>query len=372
LLLVATAAQAKSTTPSSPPKGEAEFRAGWLAFIAPARESRTANSVEARQKARAAAITQFEAAVAANPKNPVYQASLAYVCLAAAKYEKGKTAINLAIDVERRDPLLYLLRGQAEAALAQMDPASAGANIGKAIDAFDRAAQLDPKNSLPLLQAVSVALFVDRLDLAEPRLKQALERPECRLYGLPVPSDLEQEKAVSLQLWQQIQLSYWLELLTRCQDATNAVLRLGAQEEKLGNPERAEALCRQAYGIGRAVGRIQPQLFLSVGMAIDILERVYPALAKRAKERKEASEAERWEGELGVLQIGRAELQAAVRDYFASVKANPPGSIEELLARETEYVGKVYRGIGLGTQTPESAKPRQESSPRDGAASGKM
>ena len=56
-----------------------------------------------------------EAAVAANPENAKYQGALAYACLTAGRYQKAKAAIDLAIDHQRKDPQLYLLRGQAEA-----------------------------------------------------------------------------------------------------------------------------------------------------------------------------------------------------------------------------------------------------------------
>ncbi len=352
LMLAATAVQAKRRPAAGPPAGEAEYRAGWLALIAPSLNPKTAGSLDARERARNTAISHFTEAVTANPKNPAYQASLAYVCLGAGKYQTAKTAIDLAIDVERKDPVLYLLRGQAEATLAQMDPAAAGKSIGPAIAAFDRAAQMDPKNALPLLQAASVAYDVDRLDLAAPRLQQALARPECRLYRLPVPTDLQPEKGPSLQLWEQIQLGYWVDLLARGQNVTNSLLRLGGQEERLGQLDKAQAYYQQAYEVGWKVGRIEPNAFISVGTAMDILDRVYTALARVATEKKDSPAAEKWQGELGVLQIGRGELEGVVPQYFAALKTNPPASVEEMLRREAEQVGRVFRGIGLGASAP--------------------
>ena len=231
-------------------------------------------------------------------------------------------------------------------------PVTAGKNIGKAITAFDRAGELDAKNALPLLQAASVAFFVDRLDLAEPRLKQALARPECRLYRLPVPTDLEPARGSSFRIWEQIQMSYWMELLARCQDAAASALRLGVQAEKLRQAEAAEAYYRQAYEVGRQVGRIQPNLFLSVGTAIDILERVYPALARIATAKGDTQQAEMWNGEAGVLQIGRGEMEAAMPEFFAALKSDPPASVDEMLSLEAVHVGRVYRGIGLGVSAP--------------------
>jgi len=359
MLTLVGAVQAKGKAADKPPAGDSEYRAGWVAFVAPALDTKTANPTDARQRARESAIGHFEAAVAANPKQVAYQASLTYVCLSAAKYQKAKAAIDAAIQGERRDPLLYVMRGQAEAALAQMDPVSAGKNIGPAITAFDRAAQLDPKNSLPLLQAASVAFDVDRLDLATPRLKQALERQETWLYRLPVPTDLHAEKGNALRIWEQIQLSAWSGLLARCQNVANSALRLGAQEERLGNLEAAESYFRQAYEVGRKVGRVEPHLFISVGTAIDILDRVYPALARLATARSDTAQAERWEGEAGVLQIGRGELQAAVSEYLAAVKAKPPAGVEAMLRMEAEHVGRVFRGIGLGSSPPAAPKPAE-------------
>ena len=364
LLLATTAAQAKSRPVAGPPAGEAEYRAGWLALIAPSLNPKTVGSLDAREKARHTAISHFNEAVAADPKNPTYQASLSYVCLGVGKYQTAKTAIDLAIDVERKDPVLYLLRGQAEATLAQMDPAAAAQSIGPAIAAFDRAAQMDPKNALPLLQAASVAYDVDRLDLAAPRLQQALTRPECRLYRLPVPTDLLPEKGPSLQIWEQIQLGYWVDLLARGQNVANSLLRLGGQEEKLGQLESAQAYYQQAYEVGRKVGRIEPHLFISVGTAIDILDRVYTAFVRVATAKNDPQATEKWQGELGVLRIGRGELEGIVPQYFAALKTNPPASVEEMLRREAEQVGRVFRGIGLGAFAPEPEPAASPPSPK--------
>jgi tetratricopeptide (TPR) repeat protein len=366
LLVTAGAAGAARRAPG-PPKGEAEYREGWLALVAPSRDAKQANSLEARQKARMEAVSHLEAAAAADPQNAKYQASLAYISLLAGRYSQAKQAIDLAIDRERRDPLFYLLRGQAEAALAMMDPATASKEIGKAMDAFDRAGQLDPKNALPVLQAVSVALDVDRLDLAGPRLKQALARPESRLYQLAVPTDLVPARPDALRLWETIQMMCWGDLLARGRNVSEVLLRLGSQEEMKGNLSAAESYYRDAYRVAKKAGRTQPRVLLSVGTAIDTLDHVYFALARVAKAQQDPA-AERWEGERGVLSLCRTELERAVGAYFADLKANPPDSVEAMLARESQACKKAYDGAGM--ELPEPAASGPPAAPKPAEAPG--
>jgi tetratricopeptide (TPR) repeat protein len=310
------------------------------------------------------ALPHFQAAAAADPKNVSYLAALSYAECTSAGYDKAKTAADLAIDRERRDPLLYLLRGQAEAALAQMDPVTAGKSIGKAIAAFDRAAELDPQNSLPMLQSVSVALDVDRLDLALPRLQKALARPTCRLYQLPVPEDLRPAKSASLRMWEQLEMGFWNGLLSRCQNVSATLVRLGLQNERSGDLTAAYDQYRQALAVSRLTGRGEPRLFITVGTAMDMMDNAYAGLWRIAKAKQAQAEAppsqagneeanrwkrevEKWEGETGILEIGRGELEGAVQLYFATLEQTPPANAADLLKLESDSVARVYRGIGL-------------------------
>ncbi len=155
------------------------------------------------------ALAHFQAAAAADPTNVAYQEAIAYTGAAAARYGAARDAADAALAKERHDPLLYVLRGQAEATLAELDPVKAGDNIGPAMMAFDRVAEMDPTNALPLLQAASVALDVDRLDLVDSHLTKALALKQCRLYQLPIPTDLKADKGESLVTWEQIQVGLW-------------------------------------------------------------------------------------------------------------------------------------------------------------------
>lgn len=277
--LVGAAAQPKA---APVPKGDADFRAGWNAFAAPAADPEKAKSSEARQQARMAAIPLLEAAVAATPDNWGYQESLGYVCLSAGQYEKAKAAIEKAIAIKQDRPLLYMLRGQAEAAMAQMDPPSAAERIGKAIAAFDRAGQIDRHNALPLLQAASVAFDADRPDLALPRINKALKRPGAMLYTLATPTNLSDQPGLSVRAWQYIQLGHWYELLSRFQNVSRKLLARGGTLSQKGDLEAADESYRQSLQVGRLVGAMRPHLFINVSYAMNMMQDSYDSLADLA------------------------------------------------------------------------------------------
>jgi len=279
LLMLASISLAAQPAAKQSPKGDADFRAAWQAFAAPASDPEKAKSMDARQEARMAAIPMMEAAVTADPKNWMYQESLGYICLTAGKYDKAKAAIDRAIRIKGDRPLLYMLRGQAEAALAQMNPPEAGKNIGPAVDAFDRAGRADKLNALPLLQGASVAFDVDRHDLAVPLVKEGLQRPGSMLYTLMVPPDLFQDKGESVRAWQYIQLGHWYGLLARFRNDSRALLKRGAYYEQKGDLGQADQQYRWALQIGRTVGAMQPNLFINVAAATDIMEDAYRGLA---------------------------------------------------------------------------------------------
>ena len=331
---------------SPAPKGDAEFRAGWLAFAEPAENPGADRSFDARQQAKLTAIPHMEAAVAANPGNVDYQTGLAYVYLSAARYDKAKEAINKAIDKERRDPLLYLLRGQAEAALVQMSPEDVSKRAGPALTAFSRAAELDPKNALPLLQAASVAFDCDRSDDALAYLQKALARPECRLYRLPLPDHLRPQPTEWLRTWQYIQLGQWYEIISRCQNVAHFLTRLGQESEQAGNLGKAYECFRLARQVGGRIGTIQPHMFITMNTAIDVLEDAYANLTRVAKATGN-KDAQRWEGEAGIVRFGRQELYAALQAYTEQLTKTPPPSPEEALKVEAKYLGSIIAGIGL-------------------------
>jgi len=345
LLLLAAPPMSPADFAEAQPKGPAEFLAAWQAF-AKVVKSPAAPSPDARQQARIAAIPHMEAAVEADDANPDYRAALAHIYLSAGKYAEGKDAANHAIDRDRRRPSFYLLRGQAEAALAHMDPETARDRIGPALRAFDDAARLDPSNSLPLLQAASVAIDAGRTDLAEPTVKRALQRPAFRFYRLPVPDGLDSDQTTSLHMWQYIQLGQWAELVARCQNVERTWLKLGEQKLEEEDFEGAETYFREALGIARRTGSAEPNVFIGVNFGMDMLEDAYVRLLRLA-EKRENGEAERWRGELGVLQIGRQELRGALQQYLKRLEEDPPRSVDDLLHFEAECVRRTLLGIGL-------------------------
>ncbi len=351
LIAVGTASWAgQSEEPA--PAGAQEYRAAWAAFAAPALAGPDeARTLQARQAAFLAAIPHMEAAVAADPNNATHRASLAYICLVAGQYQKALEATNRGVELHRRDPLLHLLRGQAEAAMAQMSPEDAGERIGPALEAFDEASRLDADNALPLLQAASVAFDVQRADLAWPRVQQALARTDCTLYRISVPFDLGDEPAESISAWQYVQYGFWWGLSARCANAVAGCWRLGQEEEQAGRLAAAEERFQSALQVSRKVGLTEPHLFITVNMALDLMEDSYRHLA-RVAEAQESGEAERWNGESGVVQIGRGFLLSGLEEYQAQVAEGPPDSVEALLALEERSVTAVIDGIGLTEERP--------------------
>lgn len=334
-----------------PPKGDADFRAAWVAFAAPAADPEKSQSLEARQQARLAAIPLMEAAIAADSRNWIYQESLAYICLTAGQYEKAKAAVEKAIGIKRDRPVLYLLRGQAEAALAQMDPPNTPTLIGPAVDAFDRAAKLDPYNALPLLQGASVAYDASRPDLAAARVKQALQRTGSMLYTLSVPSNLFDDRGAAIRAWQYIQLGHWYELLARFRNVNRHLLARGERLEQRKELGAADESYRSALQVGRLVAGMSPHLFINVNAGIDMMEDSYHALARVANATGNKDE-QRWKGEAGVVEFARSQLVAALGTYAKEIAKNPAPTIEELLVFEDKIVAPVIAGIGLNPNSP--------------------
>jgi len=281
--------------------------------------------------------------------------------LTAARYQRAKEILDSSLELNRDSPVLYLLHGQAEAALAQMEPAEASRRIEPALESFERAAQLDPENALSLLQAASVAFDVARPDLAQPLLELALAREGCAMYRLPIPTELEPDHLSSLRIWQYVQYEQWSQLIARCGNVSKGALRLGAEKEKLGELAAAERHFQQALSVGRAAGAARPNLYISVNAAMNLMEDAYGSLL-RVAEARESEEAPRWRNELGVLQIGRGMLAGALQGYLQKVATDPPDSAEALLELEEEGLRMIIAGIGL---TPPSAPEPEAAAPVD-------
>ena len=335
-------------------KGEAEFRAGWLAVVAPRQGTQTGNALQARQEALLSAIPHFDAAVAAEPDNADYRTALVYAELAAGKYQLAYDAVSEAIARKKDSPLLYLLRAQAEAALAHMDPETAPDKAEKVIQSFEDAAHLDPTNSLYALQAASVAFDAGRGELALKKIEATLQLPGITLHRLPIPGDLDPDRTTAIQMWQHLQMSQWSELLARCQNAARMVSNLSKEKFDAGELDAAEALLTQALKIGRQIGNAKPNLFISVNSALNVMQDAYTGMAAVAKAKQDSAEEERWTGEAGVLIIARQDLYAAVQRYVKLINEKPPASIDDLIQEEAEQVAHTMLGAALSP----TAKPK--------------
>ena len=349
-------------------KGEAEFRAGWLAVIAPRQGEQAGSALQARQEALLAAIPHFEVAVAAEPDNGDYRAALVYTELAAGKYEQAYDAVSEAIARKKDSPLLYLLRAQAEAALSHMDPETAPDKAEKVIQSFEDAAHLDPTNSLYALQAASVAFDAGRGELALKKIEEALQLPGITLHRLPIPGDLDPDRTTAIQMWQHVQMSQWSQLLSRCQNAARMASKLSREKLDAGELEAAEALLTHALEIGRQIGNAKPNIFISVNSALNVMQDAYIGLAAVAKAKQNPTDEDRWIGEAGVLIIARQDLFAAVQRYVKVINEEPPASTENLIQEEAEQVARTMLGAALSpTAEPkplEKAKePAEESAP---------
>ncbi len=347
-VLVLTAVAAPAGAPDeAQPKGYDEFRAAWRAFADPVKKAPKAPiPLEVRQDARIAALPHMQAAVAADPRNPSYHAALAYIQMEAAKYREAKKSIDKAIDLERRDPLLYLLRGQAEAALGNLEPDKAADKSETALRAFEEAARLDRGSSLPLLQSASVALDAGRADLAAAAVERALKRFRFVLRPLPLPEPFDPRPDVSTRMWQYVQLGQWQQLVARCTNVQRAWLKLGGEKEAAGEVDAAYGIYQQALEIGRRVGAAEPNIFITVNYGIQMMYKAYAELA-RVAEATGSSELGRWRGETGVLDIGQQDLYGAFKRYEKRLKENPPASVDALLALEAKLVRQTILGIGL-------------------------
>ena len=362
VLVLGAAAAACSDQPA--PDGEREFRAAWVAFTASLTGPPEARTSEARQQARLDGVEHMDAAVKADPSNVVYHISLAYMGLAAGEYARAREAAARAIELKGDDPLPYVLQGQAEAALARVGGDEAGERIEAALKAFDDAARVDPKNSLPLMQGAGFAFEAGRSDLALPRAKQALGREGIVLPRLPVPYDLSADRTAAIDAWQYVQYGHWMMLLTRCQNAERALLRSGEAKLEAEDIEGAEADFRAALEMGRMVGISRPSLFLTANTATNMMEDAYAGLL-RVAEIQGSREAERWKGETGVLYIARGDLLGKLQVYLKNLKEKPPGSAEELLRLEAAAVEYALLGIGL---TPPTAQEAAQAEPSDSSS----
>ncbi len=355
-------------------KGEAEFRAGWLAVVAPRQGQQTGNTLEARQEAVLSAIPHFEEAVAADPDNSDYRTALVHAELAAGKYQQAYDAVSEAIARKKDSPLLYLLRAQAEAALSHMDPETAAGKAEKVIQSFADAAHLDPSNSLYALQAASVAFDAGRRGLALKRIEEALQLPGITLHRLPIPGDLDPDRTTAIQMWQHVQMSQWSGLLARCQNAARMASKLSKEKLAAGEVDAAEALLTQALEIGRQIGNAKPNLFISVNSALNVMQDASAGLAAIAKAKQHPADEERWTGEAGVLIIARQDLFAAVQRYVKVIDEEPPASIDDLIREEAEQVARTMLGAALsptakpkplGKGIAKKPQPAEEGAPAD-------
>ena len=320
-----------------------QFRNAWREFAAPVLIE---NADTTREQARIASIPKFEAAVEAAPDDCAYRTGLVYAHISAEQCVEAKEALVEAIERCNDNPLLYLLRAETEAGLAKMAPDTDKDAIGRAIRSCERAAALEPKNGLALLQAASIALNARDQQLALEKLDLALARPGLRLPRLPIPDNLDSNRTRAIRAWQFIQMKQWMDNLGRCRDVARNLLILGIEKKEAGDLDAAEQHFQRALRVARLVGNARPNNFISVSMALDLMEDAYLSLALLA-EARQSPEIERWKGEAGVLFIGRQELHGALQHYMKVIQKEPPTSTDALLDLEARIIARIMRGVAL-------------------------
>ena len=187
-------------------------------------------------------------------------------------------------------------------------------------------------------------------------MKKAVERPESRLYRLPIPEDLLPDHGESLRAWQYLQIGQWFELVSRCQNVARFLMRIGGEEEKAGKLGAAYEDYRLARLVAGKIGLTEPHMFITVNAAIDLLEDAYENLARVTKATG-SEDVEHWQGEYGIAQYARQELHGALQAYTKEITATTPPSVEELLALEANHLQRVIAGVGLPFAEGAAAQP---------------
>jgi hypothetical protein len=168
-------------------------------------------------------------------------------------------------------------------------------------------------------------------------------------------------------MWHYVQLAQWQQLIARCVNVQRGLLKLGAKsmraadadtgeappaEQSAEEIEAAEGLFRQALDLGRHVGSAEPNLFVTVWQGMEMMQNAYEGLAGAAA-LAGSGDLQRWDGEIGVLAIGRVQLHAALQQYEKRRGEDPPVSIAELLSFEARLVKPIMAGIDLTPSAPE-------------------
>ena len=215
-----------------PPKTpEEKFEYAWVRFCKLLRDLSSLTREE-RHKARLEAIGYARAAFEGSPGEARYAESLAYMYLKDESFVLARDYFEKACRLSPKEPRPALLYALASGAAVISQPKRNEADIAAAMAAFRKAARLDGENCLPYLVGASVAFTLQRRDLAEGLLEEALRRKALRLYFLPIPQAMfPDNKFGSTFAWYLGQNIFWADLRSACANVVNASIALGRELE---------------------------------------------------------------------------------------------------------------------------------------------
>jgi hypothetical protein len=305
---------------------ENPLRAGWLAFARPALEPAKYPSSFAQHDAREQAIALL---LAADGKDAVAKESLGYFYLRDYQYYKAKEQFEAALKRNSKDPLLHYLLAQTNAILTATEPEKMSEECKQPIEGFKKAAEREPDNAMPLLQAASVAFDSGRTDLALPLVTEALKRSAYHLYKLPMPEDLTDDAGQSAAAWWWVQSELWGEGISRTANCAHGLRQRGDQLKLNENLSGADELYQQVSQMGMLISRSEPALTTALAVGLE--------LQRQALENRIALNTRLNPAGVPALRDNLAKVQAA-QSKLAELKAKlkTPQELNSVPARMSE------------------------------------
>ncbi len=316
-----------------------EFRAGWLEFVRPAIAPDEFPTAFHYHRARERAIASMKLSLE-NKKRAETLESLAYFYLRDFQYQNAREGFEEALKRKGDEPRLRHLLGQTKAVLLLAEPETRSEECKEAIKEFRRAADREESNAMPLFQAASVAFDSNRSDLALPLVKEALGRPECGFYTLPVPEDLAEDRAQATGAWWWVQSELWKEMIVRAANCGRWVVRQADRSALRGEKEKAEELYLQAVQIGQHLYRTNPPLVEALAAGLE-MERT----ALRGRLRNPAGDSADVEERLKRLDSAQKNLERLWRDLREKERRQPPASIEERVENQKRLVEAILSSL---------------------------
>lgn len=237
----------------------------WTVFAAPVLDPAAYGSTMDHHRARVQAIAAIGDGA---EKNARLSEALGYFYLRDFQYLKAKDMFEAAAK-RSREPRIRFLLAQTKAILLLAEPEKRGEQCKEPIGEFRKAANQEPDNAVPLLQAASVAFDCNRTDLALPLITEAIKRPACRLYTADVPEDLAADPAKAAAAWYWVQSALWNDAISRVSNCARWLIQLGDRASIAGEKARARMLYQQAVEVGGLLTRCSPPLGVACAAGLE-------------------------------------------------------------------------------------------------------